>query len=44
MAKIKQAKMQMVSKLVGWRHFINWGFKLLLEGKTYNVVMEVKEL
>jgi hypothetical protein len=35
--------MQMASELVGWKHFISWIFKLLLEGRTYDVVLEVVE-
>jgi hypothetical protein len=44
MAKIKQDRRQMVSELVGWRHFISWGFKLLSEWKKKNVIIKVEEL
>jgi hypothetical protein len=31
----------MANELVGWRHFINWRFKLFLEAKTEEIVLEV---
>jgi hypothetical protein len=35
MAAIKQSIMLMASELVGWRHFINSKFKIILRGKGF---------